>query len=65
VASTEQQHISFSCLEQLFAKLYCKWLVEAVRDPGSGYNLSPTMDLISVVDMNQSQKYGHSYCVSR
>jgi Rrf2 family transcriptional regulator, iron-sulfur cluster assembly transcription factor len=60
VATSEQQPISFSCFEQLFAKLCCKSSVEAVRGPGGGYNLSPTMDLISVLDMNQCQKYGHA-----
>ncbi len=47
----ERQHISLSYLEQLFAKLRRKSLVEAVRGPGGGYTLSRTMDLISVADI--------------
>ena len=47
----ERQQISLSYLEQLFAKLRRKSLVEAVRGPGGGYTLSRTMDLISVADI--------------
>jgi Rrf2 family iron-sulfur cluster assembly transcriptional regulator len=47
----ERQQISLSYLEQLFAKLRRKSLVEAVRGPGGGYTLSRSMDLISVADI--------------
>jgi len=47
----DRQQISLSYLEQLFAKLRRKSLVEAVRGPGGGYTLSRTMDLISVADI--------------
>lgn len=47
----ERQQISLSYLEQLFAKLRRKSLVEAVRGPGGGYTLSRTMDMISVADI--------------
>ncbi len=47
----DRQQISLSYLEQLFAKLRRKSLVEAVRGPGGGYTLSRTLDLISVADI--------------
>jgi Rrf2 family iron-sulfur cluster assembly transcriptional regulator len=50
-AISERQQISLSYLEQLFAKLRRKSLVEAVRGPGGGYTLSRTMDLISIADI--------------
>jgi Rrf2 family transcriptional regulator, iron-sulfur cluster assembly transcription factor len=57
-AISERQHISLSYLEQLFAKLRRKSLVEAVRGPGGGYNLSRTMDLISIADIISSVDEG-------
>jgi Rrf2 family iron-sulfur cluster assembly transcriptional regulator len=50
-AISDRQSISLSYLEQLFGKLRRKSLVEAVRGPGGGYNLSRSMDLISVADI--------------
>lgn len=50
-AISDRQMISLSYLEQLFGKLRRKSLVEAVRGPGGGYNLSRAMDLISVADI--------------
>jgi Rrf2 family iron-sulfur cluster assembly transcriptional regulator len=50
-AISERQSISLSYLEQLFAKLRRKSLVEAVRGPGGGYTLSRTLDLISIADI--------------
>ncbi len=45
------QGISLSYLEQLFAKLRKKGLVEGVRGPGGGYKLSRPADQISIADI--------------
>lgn len=53
---SERQHISLSYLEQLFAKLRRRGLVQSVRGPGGGYRLNrPTVetfiaDIIDAVD---------------
>ena len=45
---SETQGISLSYLEQLFARLRKKGLVEGLRGPGGGYRLSRAPDDISV-----------------
>lgn len=50
-AVSERQKISLSYLEQLFGKLRRAGLVESVRGPGGGYNLSRGGDTISVADV--------------
>jgi len=45
------QGISLSYLEQLFAKLRKKGLVEGVRGPGGGYRLARPADAVSVADI--------------
>ncbi len=45
---SEAQGISLSYLEQLFAKLRKNGLVEGIRGPGGGYQLSRAPDEISV-----------------
>jgi Rrf2 family iron-sulfur cluster assembly transcriptional regulator len=53
---SERQGISVSYLEQLFARLRKKGLVESTRGPGGGYRLSrearqiPVADVIAAVD---------------
>jgi len=46
-----RQGISLSYLEQLFAKLRRSGLVESVRGPGGGYNLSRAPSEISVAQI--------------
>lgn len=46
-----RQHISLSYLEQLFGKLRKHDLVESVRGPGGGYQLSRAAELISVAEI--------------
>lgn len=48
---SENQSISLSYLEQLFAALRAKGLVRGVRGPGGGYYLGREADAISVADI--------------
>jgi Rrf2 family iron-sulfur cluster assembly transcriptional regulator len=48
---SERQKISLSYLEQLFAKLRRRALVESVRGPGGGYRLAKDMGQVSVADI--------------
>lgn len=48
---SENQDISLSYLEQLFARLKKNSLVEGLRGPGGGYRLSRHPDAISVADV--------------
>jgi Rrf2 family iron-sulfur cluster assembly transcriptional regulator len=48
---SENQGISLSYLEQLFASLRAKSLVRGVRGPGGGYYLGREMDEISIADI--------------
>jgi Rrf2 family iron-sulfur cluster assembly transcriptional regulator len=48
---SERQHISLSYLEQLFGRLRRQMLVDSVRGPGGGYNISRPLDSISVADI--------------
>lgn len=48
---SENQDISLSYLEQLFARLKKHNLVEGLRGPGGGYRLSRRPDAISVADV--------------
>jgi Rrf2 family iron-sulfur cluster assembly transcriptional regulator len=48
---SERQRISLSYLEQLFAKLRRRELVDSVRGPGGGYRLARDMQEISVADI--------------
>jgi Rrf2 family iron-sulfur cluster assembly transcriptional regulator len=48
---SENQGISLSYLEQLFAALRSKGLVRGVRGPGGGYYLGRESDEISVADI--------------
>ncbi|MCC8987600.1 MAG: Rrf2 family transcriptional regulator [Candidatus Contendobacter sp.] len=45
------QGISLSYLEQLFAKLRKRDLVEGVRGPGGGYRLARTPEMVTVADI--------------
>lgn len=45
------QGISLSYLEQLFARLRKRELVEGVRGPGGGYRLARTPDQVTVADI--------------
>ena len=64
------QGISLSYLEQLFAKLRKKGLVEGVRGPGGGYRLALPADQVSVADivsavderMDSTDWEGHEDC---
>ena len=64
------QGISLSYLEQLFAKLRKRNLVEGVRGPGGGYRLArfpdqiTVADIISAVDerLDATRCYGHENC---
>jgi Rrf2 family iron-sulfur cluster assembly transcriptional regulator len=47
----EQQGISLSYLEQVFAKLREGGLVEGIRGPGGGYRLARTADEINLADI--------------
>jgi Rrf2 family iron-sulfur cluster assembly transcriptional regulator len=47
----EQQGISLSYLEQIFAKLRQEGLVEGIRGPGGGYRLSRTADAINLAEI--------------
>jgi Rrf2 family iron-sulfur cluster assembly transcriptional regulator len=46
-----RQQISLSYLEQLFARLRRKGLVESVRGPGGGYRLARTAEDTSIADI--------------
>ena len=48
---SENQGISLSYLEQLFARLRKHHLVEGLRGPGGGYRLSRRPETISVADV--------------
>ena len=48
---SENQGISLSYLEQLFASLRSKGLVRGVRGPGGGYYLGRASDEISIADI--------------
>ena len=48
---SERQKISLSYLEQLFAKLRRRSLVDSVRGPGGGYCLAKDMAQISVAEI--------------
>ena len=48
---SENQGISLSYLEQLFAALRSKGLVRGVRGPGGGYYLGRASDEISIADV--------------
>ncbi|MCC6916736.1 Rrf2 family transcriptional regulator [Nitrosomonas sp.] len=48
---SERQRISLSYLEQLFAKLRQRKLVDSVRGPGGGYCLAKSLDEVSVADI--------------
>jgi len=48
---SERQRISLSYLEQLFAKLRQRKLVDSVRGPGGGYCLAKGLDEVSVADI--------------
>ena len=48
---SERQHISLSYLEQLFAKLRRRGLVDSVRGPGGGYMLGKPVAVMSVADI--------------
>ena len=46
-----RQKISLSYLEQLFAKLRRRGIVDSVRGPGGGYRLAKEMEQIAVADI--------------
>lgn len=48
---SQRQEISLSYLEQLFAKLRQRGLVQSVRGPGGGYRLGGLPETISVADI--------------
>ena len=48
---SQRQKISLSYLEQLFAKLRRRALVDSVRGPGGGYQLAKDMAEVSVADI--------------
>ncbi len=48
---SENQHISLSYLEQLFAKLRKSGLVEGTRGPGGGYRLAKSATQITIADI--------------
>jgi Rrf2 family iron-sulfur cluster assembly transcriptional regulator len=48
---SENQNISLSYLEQLFASLRAKELVRGVRGPGGGYFLARDANAISIADV--------------
>lgn len=48
---SENQNISLSYLEQLFASLRAKQLVRGVRGPGGGYFLGRDANAISIADI--------------
>ena len=48
---SQRQKISLSYLEQLFAKLRRRALVDSMRGPGGGYSLAKDMAQVSVADI--------------
>jgi Rrf2 family transcriptional regulator, iron-sulfur cluster assembly transcription factor len=48
---SERQHISLSYLEQLFAKLRRRGIVDSVRGPGGGYTLARPAGVLSVAEI--------------
>ena len=48
---SQRQKISLSYLEQLFAKLRRRALVDSTRGPGGGYSLAKDMAHVSVADI--------------
>ena len=48
---SQRQQISLSYLEQLFAKLRARGLVDSVRGPGGGYCLAKDMGQVSVAEI--------------
>lgn len=48
---SQRQGISLSYLEQLFARLRKKGLVDSARGPGGGYRLSREAQQISIIDV--------------
>jgi Rrf2 family transcriptional regulator, iron-sulfur cluster assembly transcription factor len=46
-----RQHISLSYLEQLFAKLRRRGIVDSVRGPGGGYTLARDVSILSVAEI--------------
>ena len=48
---SSRQEISLSYLEQLFAKLRRRGLVQSVRGPGGGYRLNALPETITVADI--------------
>ena len=48
---SQRQQISLSYLEQLFAKLRSRGLVDSVRGPGGGYCLAKEMGQVSVAEI--------------
>ena len=48
---SQRQKISLSYLEQLFAKLRRRALVDSVRGPGGGYSLAKDMAQVSVAEI--------------
>ena len=48
---SQRQKISLSYLEQLFAKLRRRALVDSVRGPGGGYHLAKDMGRVSIADI--------------
>ena len=48
---SQRQNISLSYLEQLFAKLRRRELVDSVRGPGGGYRLARDMAKVSVAEI--------------
>lgn len=48
---SQRQKISLSYLEQLFAKLRRRALVDSVRGPGGGYRLAKDMGQVSVAEI--------------
>ena len=51
---SQRQKISLSYLEQLFAKLRRRMLVDSVRGPGGGYCLARDMGQVSVAEIIQA-----------
>jgi Rrf2 family iron-sulfur cluster assembly transcriptional regulator len=51
VAISKRQKISLSYLEQIFARLKKSGLVESIKGPGGGYNLSKARDQITIAEV--------------